>query len=80
MPTTTYPELSKKIGWEGPPVKIPSVNEAKALRIRVLQGDDAAAEEVFRIYRFAPSPTTLDESLSMNEINGGYIVVCQMFR
>ncbi len=79
---TTYTAISKEIGWEidpNNPIKIPAVPMAQLLRSQVGKRDELAFKEVFRIYRFAPSPVTVEEGMAMNEINGAFIEGTKLF-
>jgi len=65
-----YSDASKAIGWTEPvpPIKFPTLEEAQRLGQRVEAGDWDAFVELFRIYRFAPSPLDDQEQLIMHMI------------
>ncbi len=69
---STYSEISKRIGWEGH-CAIPSIETATDLKKAVVSDKSTNGFElVFKIHRFAPSPTNEQELKAMNIINEAY--------
>jgi hypothetical protein len=67
-----YVLASKRVGWKEPvpPIHFPDLRKVMILGIRI-EGSDfndrwAAFVELFRIYRFAPSPMDEREVVTMN--------------
>lgn len=70
---STYSEISKRIGWKGY-YAIPSPETAIELHNAVVnQQCEASFELVFKIHRFAPSPTNKLETDAMYSINKAFI-------
>ena len=83
MEQSTYTAISKRIGWAPPldAVKIPSRERAQELLDAIVHGNDERAfETVFTIYRFAPSPVTVEEGLVLNTINKAFIEGSRIFQ
>lgn len=69
-----YSDISKRIGWKKTAVAFPSKEKSEALRDRVKNGDTAAFEEVFSIYRHAPYT---GDNEAMAAISEAYKIGCQ---
>lgn len=65
-----YSDASKAVGWTEPvpPIHFPDLWKILILDAQITQGDWDAYVELFRIYRFAPSPTDLREARIMHRI------------
>jgi len=50
---SVFSQISKKLGFQGPQVPMPTFEQARELSEKVFNDDRQAFEEVFRIYRFA---------------------------
>jgi hypothetical protein len=76
MEQSVYTQISKAIGFQGT-ADIPSINKANEL-LAEIRGDDHvlaryAFREVFKIYRFAPSPENKEQSEALD-------VICAAFK
>lgn len=69
---SVYSEISKEIGWEHPPVRLPSHGYAVALVDRAVAGDREAFRDLFLLYRFAPSAGTEEGITVQSEIFEGF--------
>ena len=79
MKQSIYTQISKKIGLQGN-AEIPSIAEAQQLCELVKKGDAYAFEKVFKIHRFAPSGTTLEQSTAQNIIFEAFGFGSSIFR
>lgn len=75
-----YSDISKRIGWNGH-CAIPSPQTAKELHYAVVNEQcEASFEMVFKIHRFAPSPTNKLETEAMYSINKAFITGNKYFQ
>ena len=63
---SAYSEISKELGWDlDTKVEIPSQDKAVELVAKAAKKDREAFKELMRIVRFAPSPKTVPESMTL---------------
>ncbi len=67
-----YSEISKRIGFTNTKQPIPTVEAAQQLLDGVKQGNIDCFEEVFKCYRFCPSPASILEVQAMLFINEAF--------
>lgn len=60
--------ISKSIGLQSQSVSIPSLEKVTQVIQKAKEGSESAAKEVFRYYRFCPSPTSPEEVKVINTV------------
>lgn len=60
--------ISKRIGWDLSKCDLPSMAEVKKLVSKMEEGDEEAAVQIFKYYRFGKSPENDEQTEIMNII------------
>lgn len=64
-----YSEISKELGWDlNGKIEVPSQDKAVELASKAAKKDREAFKELMRIVRFAPSPKTAQEAMTLSLI------------
>ena len=81
MIRSVYTQISNDIGFDGK-VNIPTNEKANELFEKVLQEDENAFREVFKIHRFSPSPEYIDTEgqKAMNTIYQAFLEGSAIFK
>lgn len=77
-----FSRISKEIGWDPPavPVTIPTQEWASILVDAVRAGSEQAFKMLFRIHRFAPSPSTHEELVAAHELHDAFVAISDHYR
>lgn len=77
---STYSDISKQIGWNKQEVEIPTEKEIKKLIHDAENGDTWAFKLLFKINRFANTPTTDEDIDRLNLAVSGFRKTEHLYR